>query len=106
MANSRDIIPGQVTVVALLVAKAGEERRVLQELENLLADTRAEKGCINYDLHRDPDDARKFLFYENWESEDDLEAHLGSAHIAAWFELSKEVLSEPIQITRWVKSPK
>jgi len=92
-----------ITVVALLVAKPGQEERVAKELQALLAPTRAEKGCIHYDMHRALDDPTRFLFYENWQSEADLQAHLASPHIEAWFELSKELLAQPIEITRWKK---
>ena len=30
--------------------------------------TRAEEGCINYDLHQDNENPAHFLFYENWKS--------------------------------------
>jgi quinol monooxygenase YgiN len=93
----------QVTVTARLRAKPGEERRVAGELERLLAPTRREKGCINYDMHRSADDPTLFLFYENWESRADLDRHLESSHIREWFELSKQLLAEPIDIAFWVK---
>jgi multiple sugar transport system substrate-binding protein len=92
-----------LTVVARIKAKPGMEERVRQELAKLLAPTRVEKGCIHYDMHQSTTDPALFLFYENWESEDDLQRHLGSPHIAAWFKLSQELLAEPIQITRWRK---
>jgi quinol monooxygenase YgiN len=44
----------QVTVVVRLRAKPGMETRVRQELANLLAPTRQERGCINFDMHESP----------------------------------------------------
>jgi quinol monooxygenase YgiN len=41
-----------LTVIAHVRAKPGQESRVRQLLEGLLAPTRAEAGCINYDLHQ------------------------------------------------------
>jgi quinol monooxygenase YgiN len=41
----------------------------------LVAPTRAESGCINYDLHRSNDDPSVWMLYENWRSPDDLEQH-------------------------------
>jgi len=40
------------TLIAHVRAKPGQESRVRQVLEGLLAPTRAEAGCINYDLHQ------------------------------------------------------
>lgn len=42
-----------VTVVVRLKARPGKEAQVRQELFNLLAPTRAEQGCINFDMHEE-----------------------------------------------------
>ncbi len=58
-----------VTVVVRLKAEAGKGAQVRQELFNLLAPTRAEQGCLNFDMHEDLNDPALFLFHENWTSE-------------------------------------
>jgi quinol monooxygenase YgiN len=90
-----------LTVIAHIRAKAGQESRVRQILQGLLAPTRAEVGCINYDLHQSQSDPAVFVFYENWESEGHLEAHARSAHIQSFQRLADETLAEPVQITKW-----
>jgi quinol monooxygenase YgiN len=92
---------GSLTVIAHIRAKAGQESRVRQILQGLLAPTRAEVGCINYDLHQSQTDPALFVFYENWESEGRLEAHARSAHIQSFRRLADETLAEPVQITKW-----
>jgi quinol monooxygenase YgiN len=92
---------GSLTVIAHVRAKAGQESRVRQILQGLLAPTRAEVGCINYDLHQSQSDPAVFVFYENWESEGHLEAHARSAHIQSFQRLADETLAEPVQITKW-----
>lgn len=95
-------MPGkQVTVVVRIKAKPGKEARVRQELEALLAPTRSENGCINYDMHIAPDDAGLFLFHENWASEEDLRTHLAAAHIKRWIDAAPELLAEPMDLTLW-----
>lgn len=59
------------------------EARLRESLLGLLAPTRQEAGCINYDLHQSPDDPASFLFHENWTGKPALDAHLKSPHIAA-----------------------
>jgi quinol monooxygenase YgiN len=90
-----------LTVIAHVRAKPGRESRVRQLLEGLLAPTRAEAGCINYDLHQSQTDPALFVFYENWESEAHLDAHARSAHIQSFRKLSEETLAEPVRITKW-----
>ena len=46
----------KVTVVATLKAKAGKEAAVRAAIEAVIAPTRAEPGCINYDLHQSSED--------------------------------------------------
>lgn len=92
-----------VTVVVRLKAKAGKEAQVRQELLNLLEPTRAEPGCINFDMHESPDDPSLFLFHENWTSEEDLKRHFETPHITRWMELAKTLLTEPLDLTTWLK---
>ncbi len=91
----------QVTVLAMFKAKSGLEERVREELLKLVAPTRAESGCINYDLHQYSDDKTKFMFYENWVSMKDLDAHLEMPYLKHFKSIADEILAEPLQITIW-----
>ena len=72
-----------LTVVATFHARSGKETDLRAALTGLLAPTRKELGCLNYDLHQAPDDPAKFLFHENWTNKAALAAHLQSAHLKA-----------------------
>jgi len=48
--------------------------------KEMVAETRKEDGCIQYDLLRDDKDETHFVFVETWESQAHLEAHFKSAH--------------------------
>ena len=70
----------KLTIVANITAKSDKIELVKAELEKLIPITRAEEGCINYDLHQDKGNPAHFLFYENWESRELLaDAHGQSA---------------------------
>ena len=45
--------------------------------------TRAEPGCIAYDLCRDADAPDRFVAYENWRDLESLRKHLAAPHFAA-----------------------
>ena len=83
-----------VTVVATIKAKPGREDEVREVLLGLLAPTRAEAGCINYDLHVSSDAPGTFLFHENWESAGHLERHLATPHLEAFKARFDELLVE------------
>jgi quinol monooxygenase YgiN len=72
-----------LTIVADITAKPDKIDLVRGELEKLLAPTRAEKGCLQYDMHQDNENPAHFLFFENWESRDLWQAHMGSRHLKA-----------------------
>lgn len=85
-----------LTIVANIHAKAGQEQLIASELSRLVEPTRNEEGCIQYDLHRNNDDAAHFMFYETWENRDLWLAHKHMAHIAAYLEATKDALERVV----------
>ncbi len=71
----------KLTIVANIRAEANSVDLVKAELEKLIDITRAEEGCINYDLHQDNEIPAHFLFYENWESRELWQAHMDNQHL-------------------------
>lgn len=84
----------QLTVIARMKAQPDAAEKVKEEMLRLLAPTRGEPGCINYDLHQDNEDPSVFFFHENWESAEHLDRHLQSEHIAAFREAAGDLLEE------------
>lgn len=74
----------KLTIIANIVAKPDHVELVKAELTKLIDKTRAEQGCINYDLHQDNDNPAHFVFHENWSSQQALDEHLASDHIAQY----------------------
>lgn len=72
-----------LTLIATLKAKPGLGDELGALLKPLIAPTRQEPGCISYDLHRSSTDGNVWVFYENWRSRADLDAHLASPHLTA-----------------------
>jgi quinol monooxygenase YgiN len=90
-------------VVARVRAKAGQEARLRQELQRLLSPTRAEAGCISYDLHQSTTDPASFAFYETWKSHEDLDAHFQTPYMLAILTLLPDLLEGPLDLTTWTK---
>ncbi|MBE9209829.1 antibiotic biosynthesis monooxygenase [Nostoc sp. LEGE 06077] len=88
----------QVTVIARLKVKQGLEDRFREEFEHVIALTRTEDGCINYDLHQSIEDHSVFLLHENWASQAILDLHLQQPYIRALGAKSEEFLVEPPEI--------
>lgn len=90
-----------VIVTARIRVQPGQEERFQQELAPAIAQTRAEAGCIAYDLHQATTDPSLFLLFESWVSEAALQAHLAQPYIQALAEKSGEILAESPQVEIW-----
>lgn len=88
-----------LTITALLKVKPGTEETAREILASLLKPSRADDGCIRYDLHTNKENPTLFLFYERWESKAHLDAHLQMDHVRT--ALGKLDLAEPAQISMW-----
>lgn len=84
----------QVTVIARILAKEEKREFVKSELLKLIAPTRAEEGCLNYDLHQDKENPNLFLFHENWTSPAHLEKHMKNTHLAAYIKATEGAVEE------------
>lgn len=84
----------QLTIVASILAKDEKRDLVRSELLKLIEITRAEEGCINYDLHQDNDNPNLFLFYENWVNRELWQKHMGNAHLAAYMKATEGAIEE------------
>jgi len=88
-----------------LKARPGKEDEARRALGDLVAPTHAEDGCILYSLHQGVADQTRFAFVERWESQEKLDAHLGSDHIAAVVARVDELLAEPPDIVAYGALP-
>ncbi|MEN8007866.1 MAG: putative quinol monooxygenase [Candidatus Krumholzibacteriota bacterium] len=73
-----------LTIVARIKAKPGREDALATVLTKLIAPTRIEAGCLQYDMHRDLEDPGNFLFFENWETKEQWLAHMESPQLQAY----------------------
>jgi quinol monooxygenase YgiN len=92
-----------LTVVAQVKAQPGKEAEVRQLLLSLVAPSRKDAGCLDYDLHQATDNPTMFLFHENWTSKAHLDAHLQKPDLQAVLAKVAKLVAEPPQITLWEK---
>lgn len=87
-----------LTVIAKIRALPQHVAEVERELRALVAPTRAEAGCINYDLHVSQHEHTVFVFYENWTDRAALDAHAASPHMNAWKAKQRGLLAHAVEI--------
>lgn len=91
----------QLTVVATARAKPGMEDELGKRLLALVEPSRAEEGCISYDMHQSNDDPALWLAYETWRSEEDLARHFEMPYLKAFGESKDEVLAQPLDVRKF-----
>ena len=84
----------KLTIVANIHANPDQIDLVQAELHKLIPITRAEKGCLQYDLHQDNENPTHFMFYENWESRELWQAHMNTPHLAAYMHATQGAVAE------------
>lgn len=92
--NTKIMNNQKLTIVAKILAKPEKRELVKNELLKLIDITRAEKGCINYDLHQDNEDENLFLFYENWESKELWKKHMKNTHLTEYMNATEGAVEQ------------
>lgn len=90
--------PKYLTVVAEFHAKPDKQDELRRELLALIEPTRGEKGCVQYDLHEEQGRPGHFLFYENWTSRAELDAHAQTPHLTRLFAIVGDLVTEEPRI--------
>ena len=83
-----------IYVLATLVVKPEKRADFLENARDVIAATRREAGCLDYDLTSSITEPNAFVFVERWESRDALAAHFETPHLQHWRELCGEYLSD------------
>lgn len=83
---------GRVNVLVWMKAKKGKEAALARALKALVGPSRAEKGCLVFDLHHSKERPGDFFIHEVWSSEGDLANHRLTPHFKFWSGLQAAVL--------------
>lgn len=85
-------------IVAAMRALAGKEEQLRAELLALVPPTRAETGCIRYDLHQDTRSPADFVFYEIWENREVWLTHMETPHLQAFRGKAQDLLDGDLRL--------
>ncbi|MEM7497020.1 MAG: putative quinol monooxygenase [Pseudomonadota bacterium] len=90
--------PAQLAIVARIAPKPEHRDAARDALLAILAPTRAEPGCEQFDLH-EGEDASLYLV-ERWRSAAALTAHYEQPYVTRVFAAYEDWLAEPVTVTR------
>jgi len=86
----------KLSLVAFLYAKPGKEEELGARLQALVDISRAEEGCINYDVHQSEQDPTVFVMYENWTDRSELDKHFEMPYMKEMVVALPELLRAPL----------
>ncbi len=92
----------RIRVVAHVTAKPDKIDETREVLESLIHPTRAEDGCVAYELLQNAEDPTDFTFVEEWASGDDLDVHFQTDHFVAAQQSVADLLAAPPDIRRYI----
>jgi quinol monooxygenase YgiN len=75
----------EVVGVVHVRAAEGKVDAVVAAFTTCVEKTHEEEGCLTYALHRDAADPHHLVLVERWRSQEDLDAHLATPHVADLF---------------------
>jgi len=69
-----------ITKSVTFIAKEGSEAKMKELLSAMVAPSKAEEGCLFYEIFQYENERRRFMAVETWEDETALDGHKASAH--------------------------
>jgi len=74
---------------------------VRQILLSLIEPSRAEAGCLKYELLQSADDPTEFTFVETFASDEALQVHAAAPYIAGLAPRLKDLVARPSEVSRY-----
>jgi len=69
-----------ITKRVTFIAKDGCEEQLKKLLEAMVKPSKAEDGCMNYNIYQYKQNPKKFMAVETWADDASLDGHKNSAH--------------------------
>jgi quinol monooxygenase YgiN len=92
-----------VHVMASVVVKPEHADAAKALLVELAGKSRAEAGCVEYELYQRPDRPHVFRTVEVWHTPQDVDAHMKTPHVAAAMAVAGPMFAAPLEINSYAK---
>ena len=86
-----------VSLIALLTSKDDAVATLQMELKKLAAASRAEDGCLQYDLNQCHEPGNQFAIVELWKSQEALDTHRSTPHYKYFIHIAPALLCAPVE---------
>ncbi|WP_392562306.1 putative quinol monooxygenase [Orbus sturtevantii] len=86
----------KLNIVAILTIKPEFSRDFQIEFKKVVAASRKEPGCIQYDLNQDTKDSHTYIFTESWQSAQAIDEHNTTSHYKKFAEFADGKVAKKI----------
>jgi quinol monooxygenase YgiN len=97
--NEKIMNDEKIVLVARLKVKGNLVEEAKRAALSIVEDSRAEDGCLNYDIHHAIDDPTVFVWHETWANQTALDEHFAKPYFAEFFAKVGDYKDEEVQIT-------
>jgi quinol monooxygenase YgiN len=94
----------RATLLVTLQARGEHGSRLRDELQILATMSRADAGCIRYEVLEEADRPNRFVLWEEWVDEASLADHNRQPHVKRFGEVSPPLLLTSMQVRRLRRS--
>jgi quinol monooxygenase YgiN len=84
-----------VVAIGRVKTDADNRAELVRIGQRVAAASRGEAGCISYRVYEDTEDEKAFVFVEEWRSEEALQQHFGTPHVAEFMAAIRDVIVDP-----------
>ena len=89
----------KIVLVARLKVRTDAVEEAKRLALGIVADSRTEEGCGNYDVHQAIDDPTVFVWHETWRDKAALDNHFELPYFKEFFAEASKLAAEDPQIT-------
>ena len=90
-----------IHVVARHFAKPDTVDEVRRLLLELIPPSRAESGCVKYELFQNADNPTDFTFVETFASDEALKLHASAPYVAGLAAKMKDLVAKPAEVSKY-----
>lgn len=81
-----------------IIIKQDKNEELFQKSQDLLLNSRLEKGCLRYELFSNAEFEGSFLMVENWENQEAFDKHMETKHFLEFIENISDILIKDIDV--------
>jgi quinol monooxygenase YgiN len=90
----------ELYIFARFHAIAGKEEAVAEALNDVVAPSREEAGCLSIHAFRSIRDPRLFYIHSRWTNEEAFDLHATLPHTVRFIERVASLIDHPLEVTR------